>query len=171
MDGLKIDLKGDSEVYEKYCGGADVDKVWRNAREAKEVGFHVEIVNLVVTGVNDDEECIRWLIDQHLTKVGPETPLHFTRYYPAYRLSNPSTRTETLEEAYEAAKKMGVSYPYLGNVPGHKYENTYCANCGEWLVKRFGYRIVRYRVSDEKRCPECGSSIPIRGRHVRKIRL
>lgn len=171
MDGLKIDLKGDVEVYEKYCRGVDVEKVWRNAREARKMGFHVEIVNLVVTGVNDDEDCLRWLIDRHLREVGPETPLHFTRYYPAYRFNNPPTKLGILEEAYETARKMGCLYPYVGNVHGHRYENTYCPNCGEWLVKRFGYRIIRYRIAEEKTCPKCGFSIPVRGKRVRKMRL
>jgi pyruvate formate lyase activating enzyme len=170
MDGLKIDLKGDAETYQKHCGGADVEKVWRNAREAKKMGFHVEIVNLVVTDVNDDEGCLRWVIERHLKEVGPETPLHFTRYYPAYKFRNPATRIKTLEKAYEIAKETGILYPYLGNVQGHGYEDTYCPSCGERLIQRFGYRIVRYRINDDKKCAKCGQSIPIRGRYVRKER-
>jgi len=168
MDGLKIDLKGDADTYQKYCGGADVKKVWRNAEEAKKLGFHVEIVNLVVTDVNDDEDCLRWVIEKHLEAVGPETPLHFTRYYPAYKFHNPPTRVETLEKAYERAKKAGVLYPYLGNVQGHRYEDTYCPNCGERLIQRFGYQIVRYRISDDKKCAKCSQSILITGRYTRK---
>lgn len=167
MDGLKIDLKGDDETYKKYCGGADVEKVWRNVREAKKMGFHIEIVNLVVTDVNDDEECLRWVIERHL-KLGAETPLHFTRYYPAYRFHNPPTPIETLEKAYVMASKAGVLYPYLGNVQGHKYESTYCPNCRNLLIQRLGYSIVRYNVSDTKKCPNCGQSIPIVGRYIRK---
>jgi len=170
MDGLKIDLKGDAETYQKYCGGADVEKVWRNAREAKNLGLHVEIVNLVVTDVNDDDECLQWVIEKHLMEVGPETPLHFTRYYPAYKFYNPPTRVETLERAYEMAKKAGVLYPYLGNVPGHGYENTYCPKCKELLIKRLGYRIAEYKITDNKKCPRCGQPIPITGRYVRKSR-
>ncbi|KYH41294.1 MAG: pyruvate formate lyase-activating protein [Candidatus Bathyarchaeota archaeon B26-2] len=171
MDGLKIDVKGDPETYRRYCGGVDAEVVWRNAREAKKMGFHVEIVNLVVTDVNDDEGCLSWVIERHLREVGPETPLHFTRYYPAYRLDNPSTRVETLERAYEAARDAGVLYPYIGNVHGHKYEHTYCPNCGEALIKRFGYRIVRYRLTEDKRCPKCKYRINLRGRHVKKRRI
>ncbi len=171
MDGLKIDVKGDAETYQKCCGGADVEKVWRNAREAKNLGLHVEIVNLVVTNVNDDEECLRWVIKKHLKEVGPETPLHFTRYYSAYKFYNPPTRVETLERAYEMAKKAGVLYPYLGNVRGHDYENTYCPNCEDLLVKRFGYTIVHYNITDSKKCQKCGQSIPVTGRHVRKRRI
>jgi len=171
MDGLKIDVKGDAETYRRYCGGVDVEIVWRNAREAKKMGFHVEIVNLVVTGVNDDDECLRWVIERHLKEVGPETPLHFTRYYPAYRLNNPSTKVETIERAYEMAKEAGVAYPYIGNVPGHRYEHTYCPECGETLIKRFGYRVVRYRLTDDKRCPKCGYHVNLRGRYVKKPRI
>jgi len=170
MTGLKIDVKGDKETYKKYCGGADVEKVWRNAREAKKMGFHVEIVNLVVTDVNDDEECVRWIIKKHLKTVGPETPLHFTRYSPAYKYTKPPTRVETLEMAYEMAKKAGVAYPYLGNVRGHRYENTYCPNCGETLIQRFDYSIAQYKITENKKCSKCGQSIPISGERVRKWR-
>ncbi len=168
MDGLKIDIKGDAETYKKYCGGADVEKIWRNVREAKKMGFHIEIVNLVVTDVNDDEECLRWIIERHIKEAGPETPLHFTRYWPAYKFRNPPTRTETLEKAYKMARKSGVLYPYLGNVQGHHCENTYCPSCGTSLIQRRGYRIIRYLVTEDKKCPNCGISIPIAGKYVRK---
>jgi len=168
MDGIKIDVKGDAEVYRKYCGGVDVEKVWRNIREAKRIGLHVEVVNLIVTGVNDDESCLRWIIERHLKEAGVETPLHFTRYYPAYKFSNPPTKIEVLEEAYEMARKAGVRYPYIGNVPGHKYENTYCPECGETLVKRFGYTVVKYKITPEKRCPKCRQRVPIVGNYIRR---
>jgi pyruvate formate lyase activating enzyme len=166
MDGLKIDIKGDSETYEKYCGGADVEKIWRNAREAKKLGLHVEMVNLVVRDVNDDEETLRWVIEKHLKEVGAETPLHFTRYFPAYKFDNPPTKVETLEKAREMAKKAGVFYPYVGNVSGHKYENTYCPNCGEKLVQRYGIYVLKYRITKEKKCPRCGTSILIIGEYL-----
>jgi pyruvate formate lyase activating enzyme len=122
----------------------------------------------VVTSVNDDENCLRWVIEKHLKEVGPETPLHFTRYYPAYKFHSPPTKVETLEKAREMARKAGVLYPYLGNVQGHEYENTYCPNCGEKLIQRLGYTIVRYKVTDGKKCPHCGQTIPITGKYVRK---
>jgi pyruvate formate lyase activating enzyme len=168
LDGLKIDVKGAGETYAKYCGGADVDRVWRNAKEAKNLGLHVEIVNLVVSGVNDDEKALRWVVEKHLEAVGPETPLHFTRYFPAYKFHNPPTKVETLERAYEIAKKNGVLYPYIGNVWGHKYEHTYCPNCGEKLVKRYGYYILKYAVTKDKKCQKCGTRIPITGEYFGK---
>jgi pyruvate formate lyase activating enzyme len=171
MDGLKIDIKGNSETYDRYCGGADVEKVWRNAREAKKLGLHVEIVNLVVRNVNDDEETLRWVIEKHIKEVGPEIPLHFTRYFPAYKFNNPPTKVETLEKAYEMAKKAGVQYPYIGNVSGHKYENTYCPNCGEKLVRRYGCYILKYGITEDKKCPKCGTQIPITGEHVKRVSM
>ena len=166
LDGLKIDVKGNCATYRQYCGGADVEKVWRNAREAKLMGIHVEIVNLVVSGVNDDENTLKWVIEKHLENVGPETPLHFTRYFPAYKFHNPPTKIETLEKAYEMAKKAGVLYPYIGNLAGHKYENTYCPNCGEVLVKRYGYSVLKYAVADDKKCPRCRTEIPVTGEYL-----
>ncbi len=171
MDGLKIDIKGDAETYQKYCGGADVEKVWRNVREAKKMGFHIEIVNLVVTNVNDDDECLRWTMEKHIKETGPETPLHFTRYFPAYKFNNPPTKVETLEKAYKMAKQSGILYPYIGNVQAHSHENTYCPNCGEELIQRLGYRIVRYNLTENKKCPKCRISIPITGEYVRKKRF
>ena len=168
MDGLKIDIKGNSETYKKYCGGADVEKIWRNVREAKKLGIHVEIVNLVVRKVNDDEETLRWIIERHLKEAGPETPLHFTRYFPAYRFNNPPTKVETLEKAYEMAKKAGVQYPYVGNVSKHKYEDTYCPNCRERLVKRCGPHLLKYSITENNECPKCGTKIRITGEHVNR---
>jgi len=166
MDGIKIDVKGDVETYKKYCGGADVDKIWRNAAEAKKLGLHVEIVNLVITNVNDDEGTLEWIIGKHLKTVGSETPLHFTRYFPAYKFNNPPTRIEVLVKAYEMAKKTGVLYPYIGNVNGHKYEHTYCPNCGEKLVKRYGYYIIKYNLTKDKKCPKCSLQIPVTGEYT-----
>ncbi len=170
MDGLKIDVKGDAETYRKYCNGADVEKVWKNIREAKQRGLHVEVVNLLVSDVSDSEACINEVIERHIKEAGSETPLHFTRYYPAYKFDNPPTKIEKLEEAYTMAKKAGVQYPYVGNVFGHKYENTYCPNCGELLIQRFSYSIRRYNVTQDKECPKCSQAIPIRGNWVRKAR-
>ncbi|UCG68183.1 MAG: AmmeMemoRadiSam system radical SAM enzyme [Thermoplasmata archaeon] len=163
LDGLKIDLKGDEEVYKKYCEDVDVEKIWRNAQEAKKRGIHVEIVNLVITGVNHDEECIDYVIRNHLKYLGKDVPLHFTRYHPAYKFQNPATKIAILESAYEKAKKEGILFPYLGNVLGHEYENTYCPECGLELIKRRGHRVVKYNLDADNKCPKCKNVIPIIG--------
>ncbi len=170
MNGLKIDIKGDAETYRKYCSDVDVEKVWKNAREAKKRGLHVEIVSLIVSNVSDDEACIEGVIHRHLKEVGAETPLHFNRYYPACKFDNPPTRIETLENAYNMAKKAGIQYPYIGNVFGHKYESTYCPNCSEILIQRFVYSIRKYNITLDKKCSKCGQPIPIRGNYIKKSR-
>ena len=168
MTGLKIDIKGDKQTYQKYCGGADVEKIWHKAHEAKKMGFHIEIVNLVVTDVNDGEESLRWIVKKHLKNVGEDTPLHFTRYNPAFEFRKPQMNVETLERAYNLAKEEGVNYPYIGNVQGHKYENTYCPKCSTQLIQRFDYTIVQYKITEDKKCPTCGQVIPITGQRIKR---
>ena len=168
LTGLKIDIKGDEETYRKYCGDVSVEIPWRNAKIAKSKGVHVEIVNLIVTGVNDNEEIIRGVIESHLKYVGPETPLHFTRYFPAFKWRKPPTKVEILEKAYELAKKEGVLYPYVGNVIGHPYENTYCPNCKTVLIKRFGHRVLQFNLTKRNKCFKCGFPINLFGTYVKK---
>ncbi|UCE39590.1 MAG: AmmeMemoRadiSam system radical SAM enzyme [Thermoplasmata archaeon] len=163
LDGLKIDMKGDKEVYDKYCRDVDVDKIWKNAQFARKMGLHVEIVNLLITDVNDDEDCIDYIINNQLKYLDKEAPLHFTRYHPSYEFHNPATKIEKLEMAYEKAKKEGVLYPYLGNVLGHEYENTYCPKCKETVIKRYGHSVTKYQLTEDKKCKKCGSEIPIVG--------
>ena len=171
LDGLKIDIKGDREAYLKY-NNADVEVVWRNARRAKELGIHVELVYLLVTKATDYENMILETIERLLKELGPETPIHFTRYYPAYKYNEPPTKIEKLEWAYRMARKMGVYYPYVGNVPGHPYNHTYCPECGEVLIKRYGIEIVDCRITKDFRCPKCGLDLRphFTGRIVRKRR-
>jgi pyruvate formate lyase activating enzyme len=163
MDAIKFDVKGDVEAVERYCG-ADASVVWRNICEAKRLGMHVEVVVLVIPKVNDDELSIREIAHRHLENAGPDTPLHFTQFYPTYKMVDRNiTPVETLEKARRIAKKMGVRFPYIGNVPGHRFENTYCPNCEAVLIQRYGFQIVRVHLVDDKNCPRCGELIPVVG--------
>jgi pyruvate formate lyase activating enzyme len=164
LTGLKIDIKGDAEVYEKYCLSIDYEKIWLTARNALKLNMHVELVNLIITDVNDDDACILDIINRTLKFCTPYTPLHFTRYYPAYKFSKPATKVTILERAYELAMKNGIKYPYLGNVTGHKYENTYCHECGTLLIKRFGTFVSNRNITANNKCMKCGIQIPITGR-------
>ena len=158
MDAINIDIKGDKEAYYNYLGGAKEEIIWRNAHVAKEMGMHVEMIHLVVTGINDNKMKIEGLIKKHLDILGPETPLHFTRYFPAYRYLNPPTPTDILEFAYKEARRQGIYYPYIGNIPGHPFENTYCPYCGTLLIERIGYRITRWEIKG-KNCPHCKKEV------------
>jgi pyruvate formate lyase activating enzyme len=160
MDAIKFDLKGNEETVRKFCS-ADVNIVWRNIEEAKKLGLHIEIVNLMIPGINDSEDSSRYIASNVLRRVGPNVPLHFTRYYPAYKFHNPPTPIKTLERAYEIAKVEGLNYVYIGNAPGHRFENTYCHSCNELLIQRHGFSIVKNLLSRERKCPKCGVEIPI----------
>jgi pyruvate formate lyase activating enzyme len=162
LDALCIDVKGDAEAVRKYCG-LDVEVVWRNVREARRSGMHVEIVNLIIPGVNDREGQIRELVERHLREAGREAPLHFTAYYPAYRFDAPPTPVSRLERARKLAVSEGVCFAYIGNVPGHPYENTYCPDCGELLIERYGFEVLKNKIESGK-CPKCKVKIPIVGK-------
>ncbi|RLI08112.1 AmmeMemoRadiSam system radical SAM enzyme [Candidatus Bathyarchaeota archaeon] len=169
MDAIKFDVKGGPTAYRRYCGARD-EVVWRNIGLARELGLHVEVVVLVIPGVNDDEETIRSVARRVKEVAGPETPLHFTRYYPAYKFKAPPTPVGTLEWAHGLAREEGLDFVYIGNVPGHPLEDTYCPDCGELLIKRYGFSILKYRLTSGKRCPRCGREIPVVGEHVRGVR-
>jgi len=161
LDEMNIDIKGDSEVMKRYCY-ADSEKIWRNAKHAMLRGVHVEITTLIIPGVNDSPDCISYIAERIAEELGEETPWHLTRYFPAYRFKAPPTRIELLEAAREIGLRAGLKYVYLGNVPHHPYENTYCPSCHELLIERSGFDILQYRLI-EKRCPACGEKVPIVG--------
>jgi len=161
LDAIKIDVKGDAEVYREYCDAPHGETVWQTASAAKQMGLHVEIVNLVVTGVNDSEAALRGLIERHLAAVGAETPLHFTRYHPAHEMRAPPTPIATLQKAHQWARQAGVAYPYLGNVHGHPALNTYCPSCGQLLIERLAYRVRRVWLTPSGQCPACERHIPV----------
>ncbi len=92
--------------------------------------------------------------------MGRETPLHFTRFQPIYRLTNlPPTPVATLEKAREIALAEGLPFAYVGNVPGHPGESTYCPGCKARLIHRVGMAMVENRLK-KGACPDCGRAIP-----------
>ncbi len=166
LDAMNVDIKGCEEAVRKYCG-ADIEKVWRNIKEAKRKGVHVELTTLIIPRVNDAEKCLRSIASRIRNEVGRNTPWHVTQYYPAYKslevgLYKGRTPVETLERAWSIGKEEGLNYVYLGNVPGHHYENTYCPDCGELLIKRYGFDVVSYRITAENKCPKCGETIVVK---------
>lgn len=162
LEGMNIDIKGDSKPVKKYCQ-ADVEKVWRNARLAKENKIWLELTTLVIPGVNDNEECLMSIAEKIKGELGKDTPWHITGYYPAYRFTALPMPIETLERAREIGKKVGLDYVYLGNFPGHPFAHTFCPECNQVLIERDGFSVTKYQLSDDKRCPKCQTQIPIIG--------
>jgi len=167
LDAATVDFKGggDPEFYREFSAVPSVEPIYEALREMKECNIHVEVTNLVVPGTGDSIDVIRRLAEWVGENLGRETPLHLLRFHPDYRLTEvPSTPIRTLEEACEAARGAGLNYVYIGNVPGHRYENTYCPGCGALLVKRLSFEITRWRLTQDMRCPDCGHAIAIKGK-------
>ncbi|HDS44547.1 MAG TPA: AmmeMemoRadiSam system radical SAM enzyme [Methanomicrobia archaeon] len=167
LDAMNVDIKGGEDAVKRYCG-ADVEQVWRNIRSAKRMGVHVELTTLIIPGVNDDEDGLRSIANRISEEVGIDTPWHVTQYYPVYQsrstgLFDGRTPIALLERAWMVGKTEGLEYVYLGNVPGHPFEHTYCPRCGKLLIERYGFDVMRYQVTGEQRCPICGARIAITG--------
>ncbi len=161
FDVVKIDLKGFNEKFYREVVGGELKFVLRTLLELKKHKVLTEVVNLVVPTMNDNESELREMARWIKTNLGADTPLFFSRYSPQYRLQNlPSTPVETLEKAAAIAKAEGLHYVYIGNVPGHSAESTYCPTCGQVLIRRYGYRILEHKLSPQGTCPSDGTKIP-----------
>lgn len=166
IDAANVDLKGfTEEFYRKYCG-ATLKGVLDATEAMVKKGIHVELTNLIVPGINDAPEETKQLCQWVITKLDPDTPLHFSQFYPMYKMSNiQPTPVSTLVRAREIAMNEGLHYVYIGNVPGEKGENTYCPKCQTLLVERQGYEITKWNVTGKMQCPKCNNQIAIKGRY------
>jgi len=154
-----IDLKGFTDKYYREVTEGELEPVLDTIKAIHNYGTHLELVNLVLPGKNDNMDEIKKMCQWIETNVGPDVPLHFSRFYPRYKLKHlPPTPIATLEKAREVALSVGLHYVYIGNVPGHEAENTYCPKCHEMLIHRVGYRIVKNTLKNGH-CPNCGTKI------------
>lgn len=160
FDVIKIDLKGFNEKFYRQVVGGELRFVLNTLLELKKTGVLTEVVNLVVPALNDNMNEIKRMCEWIYTNLGPDTPLFFSRFMPQYKLTNlPPTPIETLEEARETALKTGLHYVYLGNMPGHPGENTYCPQCKRIIIQRRGYAVLDYHLRGTQ-CAFCGKHIP-----------
>ncbi len=160
VDAVKVDLKSiEPDYYRKVCDG-ELKPVLDNIVRIRESGIWLELVNLVVTGLNDGERDFKKLASWVKENVGEDVPVHFTRFQPLYKLKNLSpTPLAKLDSAYHAAKEAGLNHVYVGNVPGHPAQNTVCSRCGKEVVQRTGF-LVKVNAIRKGKCPECGVTIP-----------
>ena len=165
LDAATVDFKGggDPKFYKDFSSVPSVEPIYESLKEMKRNGIHIEITNLIVPKIGDSMEQIRQLAAWIRDNLGRDTPFHLLRFHPDYELTNiPSTPVSTMEEAYKTAKEEGLNYVYLGNVPGHPYENTYCPNCNELLIKRFSFEIVKWNLTKDMRLSLIHISEPTR---------
>jgi pyruvate formate lyase activating enzyme len=159
LDAANIDLKGFSDEYYAKLTDATLEPVLKSLKVLREEGVHIEITNLILPGFNDDEPTLKkmclWIKDN----LGADTPVHFGRFFPLYKLANLNpTPVETLEKARAIALECGLKYVYIGNVGGHPAENTYCPRCKKIVIERKGYFITQNNLIDGK-CKFCAEDI------------
>jgi len=159
LDAANIDLKGFSDAYYAKLTDATLEPVLRTLKILKEERVHLEITNLILTGYNDDPDTITKMCLWIRENLGADTPVHFSRFFPMYKMVslNP-TPPEALERARQIALDCGLNYVYIGNLPGHSAENTYCPRCKKLLVERRGYFISSNNILKGK-CKFCGLKI------------
>lgn len=167
LDSITVDFKGNAEpeFTKKYIGVPDPQPIFdtlRNIRDKTKI--HVEITDLIVPKVGDNLEYAEKLCKFIYDELGPDMPIHFLRFHPDYKMMEfDSTPVETLEKHHKIAKKVGLKYAYLGNVPGHPLEHTYCPDCKEIVVKRYGFDIEEWNLDENNQCKFCKNKIPIVG--------
>ena len=160
IDGANINLKSfDDGIYQSLNGGR-LEPVLNTLKTLHDEGVWFEITTLVVPTYIDDPDMIKQMCRWILKELGPDYPLHFLRFFPQYKLTRlPPTPISTLESFRDLAVKEGLHYVYLGNVPGHRYCNTYCHNCGGIIIERKGYVLNQVNLENGK-CMHCKTTIP-----------
>ena len=160
VDAIKIDLKAFDDSYYRDVCSSELRPVLDAITTIRETSVWLEIVYLMIPTLNDDpvkiREMARWLHEH----AGPDVPIHFSRFFPQYRMKNlPPTPVSSLERAYEVCREEGLRFVYIGNVPRHETECTYCPSCGEQIVRRHGYRVTSFDIV-KGACRFCGTPIP-----------
>lgn len=159
LDAIKIDLKGYSESFYQTVCNARLQPVLRSIKQIRSRAKHLELVNLVVPTLNDSEKMLQDLANWVMGELGPDVPLHFTRFHPDYQLLNlEPTPIATLEQARQIAMSKGIHYVYVGNVPNHPGNHTYCPKCNNIVIRRTGLFLSEMKIKGG-RCAFCREPI------------
>lgn len=159
LNAVKIDFKAFNDTfYENVCHG-QLRPVQDTLVLLKDIGIWFEIVVLLVPSLNDSPQEIRDMCQWVRSNLGLDVPVHFSRFYPTYKMVNlPPTPIRTVEMARQIALEAGLHYAYVGNLAGHEGESTYCPGCKEMLIKRIGYYIEFNKITNGA-CPSCRTAI------------
>lgn len=167
LDCITVDFKGSGETnfVRRYIGISNAQPVFETLNELKsKTNIHVEITDLIVPEVGDNLDEARKLSKFVYDLFGPDMPIHFLRWHPDYKMMDlPMTPIPTLEKHCQVAREEGLKFVYIGNVPGHPLEHTYCPGCGGIAVNRYGFDIRGWHLDKDNRCKACGYPIPIVG--------
>jgi pyruvate formate lyase activating enzyme len=159
LDAITVDLKAfTADFYREVCS-LELAPVLSTLRRIVQAGVHLEIVNLLIPGLNDEPRDIRNMCVWIAENLGVEVPLHFIRFFPSYKMQHlPATPVETLEAAGAIADEVGLHYVYLGNVPGHERNSTFCPKCKARIIHRAHFSVLANDIADGK-CRFCGHQI------------
>lgn len=166
VDAVVVDFKGNGEqkFANKYEAVASDEPIREALLEMKKAGMHIEITDLIIPQVGDSLEACDSLTKWIKGNLGQDTPVQFTRFRPDYKmLEYEETSYETLKGHYDMAKRNGLNYVYIGNVPGNRYESTYCPGCGGKAIGRLGFDITKWNLNARNRCAACDNEIPVVG--------
>ncbi len=168
LDCITVDFKGSAEpnFTKRYIGVPDPQPIFDTLREIRDkTNIHVEITDLIVPHAGDSLDYARKLCKFIYDEFGPDIPIHFLRFHPDYKMMEfDQTPVKTLENHHKVAKEEGINYAYIGNVPGHPLEHTYCPECNNIIVKRFGFDIEGWNLDNNNKCKFCGNKIPVIGK-------
>jgi pyruvate formate lyase activating enzyme len=160
LHAANVDLKAFSDDFYRRTCGARLQPVLDSIKTMKEKGIWVEVTTLVVPGLNDSMEELGNLAEFIAQEVGRDTPWHVSRFRPDYEMQNShATPAATLHRARAIGLEAGLRYVYEGNLPGGEGENTYCYNCHNLLIQRYGFGVLKNLILPESKCPCCGAII------------
>jgi pyruvate formate lyase activating enzyme len=167
IDAVVADFKGSGacEFVSKFSAIPSSDPIKEALIEMKKCGIHIEITDLIIPTVGDSlvacSELTKWIYDN----LGPDTPVQFTRFHPDYKMRDyPETSFDSLKKHYDVAKKNGLNYVYIGNVPNSTFDNTYCPKCGKLVIERRGLYTTGWALDKNNACPSCKTPIPVIGK-------
>jgi len=160
LDAINIDLKGFSEKFYQEVCNAKLMPVLENLKRIKKKKIWLEVTTLLIPGRNDSLKELKGIAEFIKRELGKETPWHISRFFPSYKMMDLlPTKIEEIYNAVKIGKRAGLKYVYSGNIPGNRFENTYCPNCGEKMIERNSYSIKRF--DNKGKCNKCGESLDL----------
>jgi pyruvate formate lyase activating enzyme len=159
LNAANVDLKSFRDsTYRRYVG-ARLQPVLDSMKTMKRLGIWLEVTTLVIPGLNDDATELHDIAVFVADELGPDTPWHISRFFPAYHMADrPPTPPETLRRTAEIGREEGVDYVYVDNVPEESAQSTFCQNCGRLLIRRSAFTGVTHHLTSG-RCPYCGTPV------------
>ncbi len=160
VDAVNVDIKSMSDKFYQDVCQARLEPVLESVKFYVKNNIHTEVTNLIIPGYNDSKSIIKKLIE-FCVKTSDKMPLHFTRFYPQFKLTNVDpTDVKTILNACDLAAYMKVKYVYPGNIGSSIKSNTYCKNCRHLLIERKNYNITNY-ITEKGSCPNCNHKVDV----------